>query len=319
MSAPIRLQKFLSQAGIAARRKGEELIVAGRVTVNNKVVTVLGTKVDPDRDRISVDGKPVKPQSRLMYYMLNKPKGCVTTMSDPQGRPTVMDYVPKDLPVTLRPIGRLDFYTEGVLVLTNDGELHSALLSPRSNVEKTYHAKIKGEISDEHLKMLRKGVRLDDGRITLPAQVDRLKDTGKNASEQHNWLVITIREGQSRQIHRMAEALGHTVLKLARVSFGGLTYFGVRVGDCRPLTPDEVIQLRSVAGLTNTDGEPLRAQRAPEERSRRTRPVLESTSLAKKRADKPRAGGRPARGSGGGGAGSDRMRRQHKPRDGRKH
>jgi 23S rRNA pseudouridine2605 synthase len=249
MSEPVRLQKLLSQVGIAARRKAEVMISAGRVTVNGKVVTVLGTKVHPARDRVAVDGQTIKAAPRLVYLLLNKPKGCVTTLSDPEGRATVMDYVPNTVTVKVKPVGRLDYYTEGVLLLTNDGALHAALLSPKSRVEKTYHAKLKGAVTDETLKRLRKGVKLDDGRVTLPAQVDRIHVKERTVSERHTWVVITITEGQSRQIHRMAEAVGHEVLKLARVSFAGLTYFGVKVGECRLLTPDEVTSLRKLAGL----------------------------------------------------------------------
>jgi 23S rRNA pseudouridine2605 synthase len=252
MSEPIRLQKFLSMAGVAARRKAEVLISAGHVKVNGKVVTVLGTKVRPDNDRVEVDGKRIKGGApKLMYFLLNKPKACISTVSDPQGRKTVMDYLPPNLPVRVRPVGRLDYHTEGVLVLTNDGALHSALLSPRSKVEKTYHAKIKGLVTDETLTKWRKGVLLDNGRKTGPAQIDRLKPTGANATMLHTWLVITIMEGQSRQIHRSAAALGHEVLKLSRVSFAGLTYFGVRVGDCRPLSPEEILLLQEKAGLVD--------------------------------------------------------------------
>jgi 23S rRNA pseudouridine2605 synthase len=253
MSEPIRLQKFLSQAGIAARRKAEVLISEGHVKVNGKVVTVLGTKVRPEHDRVEVNGQRVKTSARkLLYYLLNKPKATISTISDPQGRRTVVELLPPHLPVKLRPVGRLDYHTEGVLILTNDGDLHSALLSPRSKVEKTYHAKIKGPVTDETLRKWRKGVKLDDGRETAPAQVDRLKASGPNATSQHTWLVITIMEGQSRQIHRTAAALGHEVLKLSRVSFAGLTYFGVRVGDCRPLSPDEILLLQEKAGLVDS-------------------------------------------------------------------
>jgi 23S rRNA pseudouridine2605 synthase len=255
MSEPIRLQKFLSQAGVAARRKAEILITEGRVKVNGKVVTVLGTKIRPENDRVEVDGKRIKSANKLFYYLLNKPKACISTVSDPQGRKTVMDFLPPNLPVRVRPVGRLDYHTEGVLILTNDGALHSALLSPHSRVEKTYHAKIKGPVTDATLSKWRKGVRLDDGRETAAAQVDRLKASGPNATSQHTWLVITISEGQSRQIHRTAAALGHEVLKLARVSFAGLTYFGVRVGDCRPLSPDEILHLQQKAGLVAADVE----------------------------------------------------------------
>jgi 23S rRNA pseudouridine2605 synthase len=249
MADLVRLQKLLSQAGVAARRKAEVLITEGRVAVNGKTVTVLGTKVDPSRDRVSVDGKPVKGTEKLLYLLLNKPKGCVTTMSDPQGRKTVMDFLPPNLPVKVRPVGRLDYYTEGVLIMTNDGALHAALLAPRTHVEKTYHAKLKGFVPDEDLKKMRTGVRLDDGHVTLPAQVDRIHVKERTSTEKHTWIVITITEGQSRQIHRMAEALGHEVLKLARVSFGGIAYFGVKVGETRPLEPDEVLHLKQIAGL----------------------------------------------------------------------
>ncbi len=274
MSEPIRLQKFLSQAGVAARRKAEVLITEGRVKVNGKVVTVLGTKVQPAKDRVSVDGKPVKSVNKVFYILLNKPKGCISTMSDPQGRKTVMDFLPPNLPVRVRPVGRLDYYTEGVLLLTNDGDLHSALLSPKTHVEKIYHAKIKGAISDESLSTWRKGVVLDDGYETKPAQVDRLKPSGPNATSVHSWLVVTITEGQSRQIHRTAGALGHEVLKLARVSFAGLTYFGVRVGDSRHLLPDEVLHLQQVAGLVG----PEAAERAERViRSARSHATAEAT------------------------------------------
>ncbi len=242
----LRLQRFLSQAGVAARRKSELLITAGRVRVNGKVVTELGTKVDALRDHVEVDGKRVEAQ-RKYYYLLNKPKGFVTTVSDPQGRPTVMDLVPA-LPVQIRPVGRLDYYTEGVLLLTNDGELQDALLAPRGKVDKTYHAKFRGEVPMADVEKLRAGVRITeaDGRTvtTLPAQVDVLRRTGV-----HTWLVITIREGRSRQIHRMAESLGYQVIKLARVAFAGMTYYGLKIGESRPLTVREVHDLRRMAGL----------------------------------------------------------------------
>jgi 23S rRNA pseudouridine2605 synthase len=267
---PVRLQKLISQAGVAARRKAEVLITEGRVKVNNKVVTLLGTKVDPARDRVTVDGVPVKGATKLMYILLNKPKATITSLSDPEGRKTVMDCLPADLPVKVRPVGRLDYYTEGVLIMTNDGELHAALLSPRSQVEKTYQAKIKGAVSDETLTTLRNGVKLDHHHTTRPAKIDRLKAVGQHAvTDLHTWVTITISEGQSRQIHRMFEAVGHEVLKLARVSFAGLTYFGVRVGDSRLLNPDEVLHLRQVAGLVDkqaaSERQPRRArsERAP--------------------------------------------------------
>lgn len=240
--AQVRLQKYLSDAGVAARRKGELLITAGRVKVNGKVADQLGTKVDPERDEVRVDGKLITSKSKL-YFVLNKPKACVTTVDDPQGRMTVMAFLPQNLPAPVRPVGRLDYYTEGVLLLTNDGELQAGLLAPRRHVEKIYNVKVKGGVAPEHIEALRKGVKLDDGRKTLPAKVDLLNFTGT-----HTWLVMTITEGRSRQIHRMLEALGYQVLKLARVSFAGITFFGLKVGQCRPLTASEVKHLRKLAG-----------------------------------------------------------------------
>src|SRR5262249_6712240 len=163
-----------------------------------------------------------------------------------QGRTTVMELLPK-VPAHVVPVGRLDFYTEGVLLFTNDGELAAGLLNPRGHVEKAYHVKLRGAVTDEQIERLRKGVRLDDGHKTSPAQVDRLKFTGA-----HQWLVMTIREGRSRQIHRRAEAVGLQVIKLARVASGGITYFGLKVGEARALTPEEVNDLKKLAQETTT-------------------------------------------------------------------
>ena len=254
----IRLQRYLSEAGVAARRKAEELITAGRVTVNGRVVSELGSKVDPEKDSVAVDGKRVEAEEKV-YFVLNKPKGYVSTVSDPQGRHTVMELLPRIVQKGVRPVGRLDFYTEGVLLFTNDGELQSGLLTPRSRVEKTYHAKFRGEVKRADLETLRRGVRLDDGRRTLPAKVDVLRKTGK-----HTWLVMTITEGRSRQIHRMAEALGYQIIKLARVAFGGITYFGLKVGEARRLTEAEVRDLRELAGLPHRPhGRPRASDRQP--------------------------------------------------------
>jgi 23S rRNA pseudouridine2605 synthase len=241
-AAEVRLQRFLAQAGVASRRAAEELISGGHVKVNGKRVTTLGTKVRPGKDAVEVDGKRVHAEERV-YYVLNKPKGVITTVADPEGRETVMSLLPRNLPARVVPVGRLDFYTEGVLLFTNDGDLAAALLHPRGHVEKTYHAKIRGKVSDAQIEKLRSGVRID-GRKTQPAQVDRLRFTGT-----HTWLVITIREGRTRQIHKMAEALRLQVIKLARVSFGGITYFGLKIGQSRALTPEEVHDLRKLAGL----------------------------------------------------------------------
>ena len=187
MSEAVRLQRFLATAGVAARRKAEALITAGRVSVNGKVVTVLGTKVDPDNDDVLVDGQAVVALEKF-YVLLNKPKGCITSVTDDRGRATVMDYLP-NVPVPVKPVGRLDYYTEGVLLLTNDGELAAKLLAPASHVAKTYHAKVHGTVSLEQLKILRKGVELDDGTITQPAEVQALPSESK-----YSWIALTIHE-----------------------------------------------------------------------------------------------------------------------------
>ena len=272
MQQRVRLQRYLSQAGVAARRKAEQLIVAGRVKVNGQVVRGLGTTVDPDSDRVQVDGEAVHP-AELFYAVLNKPKGCITAVSDPQGRRTVMEYLP-NLPVPIAPVGRLDFYSEGVLLLTNDGELSAALQSPRTHAEKTYHVKIRGRVKENHLEAMRRGVRLEDGTVTREAEVDRLRSESR-----HEWLVITLTEGKSRQIHRMAEAFGYQVLKIQRVAFAGIDFHGLRVGDARELSQAEVNALREVAGLARDP----RAVARGKWRARR-----EDTELARRAKDRER-------------------------------
>lgn len=238
----IRLQRFLSQAGVAARRKAEILIAQGAVKVNGKIVTRMGVKVDPNVDRVSVDGQAVYPKDPF-YVLLNKPKACITSVSDPHGRLTVMDYLHR-VPVQVAPVGRLDFYSEGVLLLTNDGALAARLLDSKRHVEKTYHVKIRGRVTDSDIRAMRSGIQLERNVRTRPSQVDRLR-----APSRHDWLVITLIEGKSRQIHRMVETLGYSVLKLQRVAFAGLTFHGLRVGDARELNQNEVNALREASGL----------------------------------------------------------------------
>jgi pseudouridine synthase len=245
MGTPVRLQRYLAAAGVAARRKAEELITAGRVMVNGEVVRVLGTKVDPDRDEVQVDGEAVVALDTF-YVLFNKPKGCITAVTDDRGRPTVMDYLP-NLPVPVKPVGRLDFYSEGVLLLTNDGELAARLLAPASHVPKTYHVKVHGRLTEDDLEQLREGVRLDDGTTTMPAGVQLLPGESK-----HTWIAVTIHEGKHRQIHRMVEALGHRVDKLQRVAFANLTFHNLRIGDARELTQQELNELRDMVGLDHS-------------------------------------------------------------------
>jgi pseudouridine synthase len=259
----MRLQRFLAQAGVASRRKAEELIVAGRVRVNGQVVSELGSKVDPDRDKVFLGGKRLLAE-RPVYFMLNKPRGYMTTLSDPEGRPTVMTFL-KRAGARVFPIGRLDFNTEGLLLCTNDGDLAYALMHPKHEVRKTYHVKLQGLVGPETVASWQKGVTLDDGERPAPAEVTVLGSTGKNS-----WLEVTLHEGKNRQIHRTAEALGYRVLKLTRVAYGGLALDDLRVGATRPLTLDEVERLRRAAGGSKHTFEKVR-KRAPLPSRRRRR------------------------------------------------
>jgi len=232
-----RLHKVLAHAGIASLRAAERLIVDGRVTVNGAVVSVLGTKVDPDRDAIKVDGKRVAaPPSSRTYLLLNKPRGVVTTMSDPEGRPTVKDYL-RGVRARVFPVGRLDYDSEGLIILTDDGALARDLMHPSRGVEKTYLAKVKGQPEPETLARLSRGIPLD-GRRTGPARV-RIVRRADNA-----WIEITIAEGRNRQVRRLFQAVGHPVQRLRRMAYGGVTLGRLPVGQIRPLSAPEIQALR---------------------------------------------------------------------------
>ena len=234
----IRLQKILSQAGVASRRAAEKLIAEGRVSVNGVTVLEMGTKADPAADDIRADGRRVKGPERPRYVLLNKPAGYVSTRSDPQRRPTVIDLL-RGLREYIYPVGRLDYDTEGLLILTNDGELAARLTHPRHGVERTYEARVAG-IPDEHdLDRLRTGIPLD-GRRTLPAEADLLT-RGKGAE---SVLRLTIREGRKRQVRRMCEAVGHPVRALRRVRIGPISDRRLQPGEWRELTVQEIAALR---------------------------------------------------------------------------
>lgn len=250
---PMRLQRFLARAGVASRRGSEDLMTAGRVTVNGVVVTQLGAKVDPLTDIVALDGKTVSLEAEPTYVMLNKPAGVITTMDDPQGRPSVAGLVPRE-PAGLFPVGRLDRDTTGLLFFTTDGDLAHWLMHPRYHVEKIYLASVQGAPDEEALARLRQGVELDDGP-TAPARV-RAIDIACTQS----CVEIAIREGRNRQVRRMFEAIGHTVLSLKRISFGPLHLGDLAVGSYRVLTADEVVLLKSsahdgVAGQTVKGGD----------------------------------------------------------------
>jgi 23S rRNA pseudouridine2605 synthase len=233
----VRLQKLIAGTGLASRRKAEALIAAGRVMVNGKTVTELGTKVDPGRDHVKVDGKHLSAAQPFVYLMLNKPKNVVSTLDDPGGRTTVKDYL-RGVSVRVFPVGRLDFDSEGLMLLTNHGELAQAMLHPRYHVPKTYLIKVKGVLTDDEIRSLEQGVRLEDG-MTGAAQVRKIRKV-----EANSWLEITIREGRKHQVKRMLEAVGHPVIKLLRIRMGSLTLGDLQPGEFRFLTDREANALR---------------------------------------------------------------------------
>lgn len=236
-----RLQKVIARTGLCSRRKAEELIAGGRVRVNGRVVTELGTKVNVRADRIEVDGFLLEGTEPRRYYVLNKPAGVVTTAFDPQGRPSVLQLLPQE--VRLFPVGRLDYQTEGLLLVTNDGALAHRLAHPSYGVEKEYVVKVAGHVGPDALMALSRGVRLDDG-LTRPAQV-RVLARGKDWTR----LALTLKEGRNRQIRRMGEAVGHPVLALRRIRYGPILLGDLPVGKWRRLGRDEVRALYRAVGL----------------------------------------------------------------------
>jgi len=287
-----RLQKIIAAAGIASRRKSEELISSGRVLVNGQVVTELGTKADPEHDHIRVDGKLLQGPERFTYVVLNKPKGYVTTVSDEKKRPTVMDLVQK-VKGRVYPVGRLDWASEGLLLMTNDGALANALMKAASNVAKTYVVKVAGQPDEAKLDKLRRGISIAEkgGRRvrTAPAKI-RLIREGDNP-----WLEVTIIEGRNRQVRKMFEEVGHHVEKIRRVQYGPLA-LDVPPGDWRNLTLLEVAKLKSAASGVKVASPPsphipLRAPKAaairPPRIPRPAKPVKSPRAQRPSHSDKP--------------------------------
>ncbi|MFF2090154.1 pseudouridine synthase [Paenibacillus sp. NPDC058174] len=240
-----RLQKILAQAGIASRRKCEEMILAGQVEVNGEKVTTLGVKADSATDMITVNGKPIRSEKKV-YLMLNKPKGVITSAKDPQGRKVVADFLP-GIKERVYPVGRLDYDTEGLLLLTNDGEFANLLTHPSHHVPKTYYATVEGVPHGSLLDQLKKGVMLEDG-MTAPAEAEYqdVDPEGKQST-----IRITIYEGRNRQVRRMFDAIKHPVIRLRRVKFGDLGLNNMARGQFRHLTPVEVKELREAARKTH--------------------------------------------------------------------
>lgn len=234
-----RLQKLIAQAGIASRRASEQLILAGEVTVNGEIVTELGTKADPEKDHIKVRGKLINPkiQKRVdVYVLLNKPKGYLSSSADPEGRKLVTDLVRSR--VKLHPVGRLDYNTEGLIILTNDGDFTNFVASSKM-IAKVYEVKVKGLPNENAINKLRRGILLDDGFKTAPAEIKELRSTDKNG-----WFEVTLFEGHNQQIRKMFDAIGHSVVKLKRVAIGPISDRYLPVGESRLLTDDEVLSIR---------------------------------------------------------------------------
>jgi len=228
-----RLQKLISAAGITSRRASEELILAGRVTVNGTVITELGSKADPACDTITVDGKALTIAAKRLYILLYKPVGYMTTLDDPEGRPLVTELL-KELGERVYPVGRLDYNTEGLLLLTNDGEWANHLMHPRHEVEKEYHVRVRGKVHRSQLDQLAGGVDIE-GRKTATARVSMIKE-----GEQNDWFSLTIHEGRNRQVRRMCEAVSLSVVRLRRVRYGMLSLDALKPGEFRFLTEAEV-------------------------------------------------------------------------------
>ena len=235
----MRLQKYMALCGVASRRASEEMIASGRVCVNGCTVTEMGVQVDEERDQVTVDGEPIRLEGEKHYLAYYKPVGEVTTVSDPEGRATVMDKF-RDYPVRLYPVGRLDYDSEGLLLLTNDGDMMNSLLHPSHEVNKTYLARVSSRLEDETVRRLRQGVTLD-GRLTSPAQVRVVRYETFDTV-----VLVTIHEGRYRQVRRMFEAVGHQVVSLRRVGFGPIQLGDLPRGQWRRLTDAEVRRLKEL-------------------------------------------------------------------------
>jgi len=235
-----RLQKLIAAAGIASRRHAEELITSGKVSINGQIVKELGTKADPDHDHIKVNGKLINPQLKnqeKIYVLLNKPRGYLSSLSDPEGRPLVTELLPQSVG-KVHPVGRLDFNTEGLLILTNDGQLTNYVTAARNRVSKVYEVKVKGVPTEVAIARLRRGVTLEDGTRTASAKIKLLHQTETNA-----WFEVLLHQGRNQQVRRMFDLIGHSVLKLRRVRIGSLTDESLKPGYWRFLTGAEVKRL----------------------------------------------------------------------------
>jgi 23S rRNA pseudouridine2605 synthase len=247
-----RIQKILVKAGIASRREAERMLLERQVTVNGAVIDTLGVKADPLKDRIKVSGKLITRFEPKVTVLLNKPRGYLSTVKDPKGRPTVMDLL-KDVKWRIYPVGRLDFDSEGLLLLTNDGELANVLIHPRYSIPRTYLVKVRGVPGEKKMVRLKKGITLEDGK----AKVDSIHVLGQKAKK--SWLRVVVTEGRNRLVKRMFSAIGHPVLKLKRVQFGPILLGNLEFGQFRYLTAMETMRLKSLKSKSS-DNPPLLAK-----------------------------------------------------------
>jgi len=242
-----RLQKIIAHAGFASRREAEAMIREGRVTVNGRVVTELGSKADGDHDHIKVDGKLITHAEDHRYILLYKPKGVMTTVEDPQGRRTVIDLV-RGIRERIYPVGRLDFHSEGLVLLTNDGELAFKVSHPQHGSVKTYNVKVRGIPEERIIDKLRRGITIE-GKRTLPCEIERIKTTGRTEDEGNSWFEVKLREGRTQQIRKMFQAVGHPVSKLKRVAIGPISDPKLTPGVWRELTKTEVKRLATMQDM----------------------------------------------------------------------
>lgn len=241
-----RLQKIIAAAGIASRREAESLIREGQVTVNGEVVKQLGSKADPERDHVKVRNRLITRPEPKRYILLNKPREVMTTSHDPEGRPTVIDLL-KGVKERVFAVGRLDYQSEGLLLLTNDGDLANSLTHPRFGCEKTYQVKVKGVPDDTSIQKLRRGITLE-GRKTGPCQIERMRTTGKKHDPNNSWLEMRLKEGRTQQIRKMFKLIGHPVQRLRRVAISSIEDPKLGPGEWRDLTDEELRRLRKDAG-----------------------------------------------------------------------
>ena len=278
-----RLQKIIAHAGFASRREAESMIREGRVTVNGRVVTELGSKADPARDHIKVDGKLITHAETHRYILLYKPREVMTTVEDPQGRRTVIDLI-KGVRERIYPVGRLDFHSEGLILLTNDGDLAFKVSHPQHGSVKTYHVKVRGVPEQRLIDKLQRGITLD-GKRTLPCEIGRMKTTGKGDDEGNSWFEVKLREGRTQQIRKMFQAVGHPVSKLRRVAIGPLSDPRLGPGDYRELTKSEVKML-----VTQKEpAKPKAPRRAPAPASSSKKKPSAAAGAKKSGAKKPAA------------------------------